>query len=82
MHLMLRGRIYPEPISHCTPHVGPILLASPSGGFLGAALNEMLLFPLKSWSAEDRVILNCTPDILAFPHSSSANTLLDTGPGP
>ena len=63
VHLMLRGRIYPEPVSHRTPHVGPILLASPSWGFLGAAFNEMLLFPLKSWSAEDGIILGCAPGI-------------------
>ena len=41
--------------------MGPILLASFSGGFLGAAFNEMLLFLLKSWNAEDRVILGCAP---------------------
>ena len=79
VYLMRRGRIYPEPVSH---RVGPILIVSPSGGFLGAALNEMLLFPLKSWSAEDRAILGCAPNISAFPYSSSANTLLDTGPAP
>ena len=38
VHLMLRGRIYPEPVSHRTPHVGPIILASPSWGFFGGSL--------------------------------------------
>ena len=41
------------------PHVGPILLASSSRGVLEAAFDEMSLFPLKSWDAEDRVILGC-----------------------
>ena len=60
VHLMWRGSIYPEPVSHRTPNVGPILLVSPSGGFFGVAIIETLLFPLKSWSAEDRVILGCS----------------------
>ena len=41
--------------------MGPILLTSPSGGFLGATFIKTLLFPLKSWSAEDRVVLGCSP---------------------
>ena len=41
------------------PHVGPILLASSSGGVLEAAFDEMSLFLLKSWDTEDRVILGC-----------------------
>ena len=39
--------------------MGPILLASFSGGVLEAAFDEMSLFPLKSWDAEDMVILGC-----------------------
>ena len=78
VHLMWRGRIYPEPVSHRTPTWVPFY----SNLLQGAGFNEMLLFPLKSWSVEDRVILGCAPGISAFPYSSSANTLLDTGPGP
>ena len=39
--------------------MGPILLASSSRGVLEATFDETLLFPLKSWDAEDRVILSC-----------------------
>ena len=39
--------------------MGPILLASSSRGVLEAAFDEMSLFPLKSWDAEDMVILGC-----------------------
>ena len=55
------GTYLPWTSSTPYPHVGPILLASSSGGFLGEAFNEMLLFPLKSWNVEDRVILSCAP---------------------
>jgi len=36
--------------------VGPIPLTSPSGGCLGIAFTKTLVFPLKFWSAEDRVV--------------------------
>ena len=39
--------------------MGPILLVSSFGDLLEAVFNDMLLFPLKSWDAEDRVILGC-----------------------
>ena len=61
VHLMRRGRIYPEPVSHHTPTWVPFYSHLLQGAFLGAAFNETLLFPLKSWSAEDRVILGCSP---------------------
>ena len=37
--------------------MGPILLASSSGGLLEAAFDDMSLFPSKSWDAKDKVIL-------------------------
>ena len=40
--------------------MSPILLVFSSGGALEAAFDDMSLFPLKSWDAEDRVILGCT----------------------
>ena len=39
--------------------MSPILLAFSSGGASEAALDDMSLFSLKSWDAEDRVILSC-----------------------
>ena len=58
VHLMRRGRICLEPVSHRTPTW--VAFYSPLR-FLGATFNGMLLFSLKSWSAEDRVILGCSP---------------------
>jgi len=46
--------------------VSPILLASSSGGALEAAFDDMSLFPLKSWDAEDRVILGCISRLFGF----------------
>ena len=37
----------------------PILLTFSFVGDLEAAFDDMSLFPLKSWDAEDRVILGC-----------------------
>ena len=82
VHLMRRVRIYLEPVLHRTPTWVPFYSHLLQGAFWGAAFNEMLLFPFKSGSAEDRVILGCAQGILAFPYSSSANTLLGTGPEP
>ena len=61
VHLMRRGRIHPEPVSHRTPTWVPFYSHLLQGACLGVAFNETLLFPLKSWSAEDRVILGCSP---------------------
>ena len=58
VHLIRRGRICLKPVSHRTPTW--VAFYSPLR-FLGATFNGMLLFPLKSWSAEDRVILGCSP---------------------
>ena len=46
------------PWSNFTPcfPMGPIPLTSPSGGCLGIASTKMLVFPLKFWNAEDRVV--------------------------
>ena len=60
-HLMRRGRIYLEPVPHRTPTWVPFYLPLFQGAFLGAAFNEMLLFPLKSWNVENRVILGYAP---------------------
>ena len=45
------------PWSNFTPcfPVGPIPLTSPSGGCLGIAFTNTLIFPSELWSAEDRV---------------------------
>ena len=60
VHLMQRGRIYPDPVSRRTPMWAPFYSHFLQGAFLEAAIIETLLFPLKSWSAEDRVILGCS----------------------
>ena len=39
--------------------MGPILLASSSGGILEVAFGDMLLFLLKFWDVEDKIILGC-----------------------
>ena len=55
------GVHFPWPnFAPCFP-VGPIPLTSPSGGYLGIAFTKTLIFPLKSWSAEDRVVLSRSP---------------------
>ena len=41
-------------------HVDLTLLTSPSGSYLGTAFATMLIFPLSTWSAEDRVVLSCS----------------------
>ena len=69
--------------------MGPILLASSSGGILEAAFDEMSLFPLKSWDAEDRVILGCAPRLFGlslfvlvnFPPWHGPWDLEERGPG-
>ena len=60
VHLMRRGRIYPEPVLHRTPTWIPFYSRFLQGAFLATTIIETLLFPLKSWSAEDRVILSCS----------------------
>ena len=51
------------PWSNFTPcfPVGPIPLTSPSGGCLGITFTKTLIFSLKSWRAEDRVVLSRSP---------------------
>ena len=71
------------------PHVGPILLASSSEGILEAAFDEMSLFPLKSWDAEDRVILSCVSRLFGlsllvlnnYPPRRGPWALMESGPG-
>ena len=65
---------FPWTIPTPYPHVGPILLALSSGGALEAAFDDMPPFPLKSWDAEDRVVLSCifrpfglSPLVLSIP---------------
>ena len=82
------GTYLPWTIFAPYPHVGPILLASPSGGFLGIAIVETLLFPLKSWSAEDRVTLgystrhfDLSPFVLGkYPPRHGPRALIERGP--
>ena len=69
--------------------MGPILLASSSGGVLEAAFDEMSLFPLKSWDAEDRVILGCVSRLFGlsllvlgkYPPQHGPWALVKSGPG-
>ena len=65
----------------CFP-VGPISLISPSRGCLGITSTRTLIFPLKFWSAEDRVASQPFPLALAIDYSFSPRGLLGTGHGP
>ena len=70
------------------PHVGPILLASSSEGVLEAAFDEMSLFSLKSWDAEDKVILGCVSRLFGlsllvlgnYPPRHGPWALVESGP--
>ena len=66
VHSMRRWRIYLETTPTLYPHVGPILLASSSGSVLEAVFDKMSLFPLKSWDAEDMVILGCVSKLFGL----------------
>ena len=67
----------------------PILLASSSEGILEATFDEMSLFPLKSWDAEDRIILDCvsrlfglSPFVLGnYSPRHGPEALVESGPG-
>ena len=69
--------------------MGPILLVSSFGDLLEAAFDNMSLFPLKSWDAEDRVILSCVSrlfdlSLLAlsnYPSQHRPWALVESGPG-
>ena len=69
--------------------MGPILLASFSGGVLEAAFDEMSLFPLKSWDAEDMVILGWVSRLFGisllvlgnYPPRHGPWALVESGPG-
>ena len=71
------------------PHVCPILLASSSGGALEATFDDMSLFPLKSWDAEDRIILGCISRLFGLSPLVLGNysprhgpwVLMESGPG-
>ena len=71
------------------PHVGPILLTSSSGGVLEATFDETSFFPLKSWDAEDRVILGCVSRLFGLSLLVLGNyhprhgpwALVESGPG-
>ena len=71
------------------PHVSLILLAFSSGGALEAAFDDMSLFPLKSWDAEDRVILGCISRLFGISLLVLGNyyprhgpwVLMESGPG-
>ena len=60
--------------------MGPILLASSSGGVLEAVFDEMSLFSLKSWDAEDKVILGCVSRLFGFSLLVLGNYLPRHGP--
>ena len=60
--------------------MGPILLASSSGGLLEAAFDDMSLFPSKPWDAEDRVILDCVSRLFGLSLLVLGNYLPRHGP--
>ena len=82
VHLMRMGRIYPEPVLHRTPTWIPFYSRFLQGAFLATTIIETLLFPLKFWNVEDRLVLGGSSRHLGLPHSSSAHTLLGMGPKP
>ena len=69
--------------------MSPILLAFSSGGASEVALDDMPLFPLKSWDAEDKIILGCTPRLFGLSPLVLGNyspwhgpwVLIESGPG-
>ena len=69
--------------------MGPILLASSSRGLLEAAIDDMSLFPSKSWDAEDRVILGYVFRLFGlsllvlgnYPPRHGPWALVESGPG-
>ena len=71
------------------PHVSPTLLASSSGGALEVAFDDMSLFLLKFWDAEDRVILGCLYRLFGlsllvlgnYPPRHGPWALVESGPG-
>ena len=88
VHLMRRGRIYPEPVLHRTATWVSFYSHLLQGAFLVAAFIETLLFPLKSWSAEDRVVLSCSPRhfglspfiLGTYPPRHGPRALIERGP--
>ena len=60
--------------------MSPILLAFSSGGALEAVFDDMSLFPLKSWDAEDRVILGCISRLFGLSPLVLGNYSLRHGP--
>ena len=69
--------------------MGPILLASSPGGLLETIFDGMSLFPLKSWDAEDRVILGYVFMLFGlflivlgnYPPRHGPQALVESGPG-
>ena len=81
---MRRGHIYLESPPHRTPTWVPFY--SP---LLLGAFDDMSLFPLKSWDAEDRVILSYISRLFGLPLLVLGNypprhgpwALVESGPG-
>ena len=81
VHLMRRGRIYPEPVLHRTPTWVPFYSHLLQGASWRRPSSRRCSSP---WSP--RVPRTGSSSAIplytsAFPHSSSAHTLLGTGPG-
>ena len=81
VHLMRRGRVFLDPILHPAPLWGPIPLTSPSGDYLRIAFTKTLIFPLKFWSAEDRIVsqpfpLTPRPSIICPRHKTTSARVL------
>ena len=86
---MRRGRIYLKPPPLCTPTWVPFYSPLLLGGLLEAAFDNMLFFSLKSWDAEDRVILGCVSRLFGlsllvlgnYPPQHGPWALVESGPG-
>ena len=84
----VKGTYLPWTTSTPYLHVGPILLASSSGGLLEVALDDMSLFPSESWDAEDKVILGCVSRLFGlsllvlgnYPPRHGLWALVESGP--
>ena len=82
VHLMRRGRIYPEPVLHRTPTWVPFYSHLLQGAFWGRPSSRRCSSPWSPKVPRTGSSSAIPLDTSAFPHSTSAHTLLGTGPEP